>query len=223
MVSLSTRVGTEEHRAHMTASVRDHADVAQTAERLTCNQQVAGSTPAVGSRPRGEVPKRPKGADCKSAGVSLRRFESSPLHRNRRSSRSPSEPRHGSGVYRDRESASGASGTASVRQIRERAGEPLQVSPSEERVPDRRSATCGGSSGGRASAFQAECRGFESRSPLFKSLRSERGETGCDTRSRCAQVAQSAEHVLGKDEVGGSIPLLGFRCARSTRRENGGA
>jgi hypothetical protein len=24
-----------------------------------------------------------------------------------------------------------------------------------------------------------------------------------------AQVAQSAEHVLGKDEVGGSIPLLG--------------
>jgi hypothetical protein len=25
-----------------------------------------------------------------------------------------------------------------------------------------------------------------------------------------AQVAQSAEHVLGKDEVGGSIPLLGF-------------
>ena len=28
-----------------------------------------------------------------------------------------------------------------------------------------------------------------------------------------AQVAQSAEHVLGKDEVGGSIPLLGFRVA----------
>jgi hypothetical protein len=27
---------------------------------------------------------------------------------------------------------------------------------------------------------------------------------------RCAQVAQSVEHVLGKDEVGGSIPLLGF-------------
>ena len=27
---------------------------------------------------------------------------------------------------------------------------------------------------------------------------------------RHAQVAQSVEHVLGKDEVGGSIPLLGF-------------
>ena len=26
-----------------------------------------------------------------------------------------------------------------------------------------------------------------------------------------AQVAQSVEHVLGKDEVGGSSPLLGFR------------
>ena len=36
------------------------------------------------------------------------------------------------------------------------------------------------------------------------------------SRSNCvvvptdAQVAQSVEHVLGKDEVGGSIPLLGF-------------
>ena len=28
--------------------------------------------------------------------------------------------------------------------------------------------------------------------------------------SACAQVAQSVEHVLGKDEVSGSIPLLGF-------------
>jgi hypothetical protein len=30
------------------------------------------------------------------------------------------------------------------------------------------------------------------------------------TRIESAQVAQSVEHVLGKDEVGGSIPLLGF-------------
>jgi hypothetical protein len=30
------------------------------------------------------------------------------------------------------------------------------------------------------------------------------------TITESAQVAQSAEHVLGKDEVGGSIPLLGF-------------
>ena len=28
----------------------------------------------------GSVPKRPKGADCKSAGICLRRFESFPAH-----------------------------------------------------------------------------------------------------------------------------------------------
>jgi hypothetical protein len=32
----------------------------------------------------------------------------------------------------------------------------------------------------------------------------------CYAIDRYAQVAQSVEHVLGKDEVGGSIPLLGF-------------
>ena len=46
----------------------------------------------------------------------------------------------------------------------------------------------------RASAFQAEGRGFESRLPL----------KGC-----IAHVAQSVEHILGKDEVGGSSPLVG--------------
>src|SRR5688572_23522776 len=107
------------------------ADVAQLAEQLTCNQQVAGSTPAVGL---GEVPEWPKGADCKSAGVCLRRFESSPLH-----------------LFHDEH----ARGNSSV---------------------------------GRAPAFQAGGRGFESRFPL----------------TAVAQVAQSAEHVLGKDEVGGS-------------------
>ena len=43
---------------------------------------------------------------------------------------------------------------------------------------------------GRASAFQAEGRGFESRRPLA-----------------VARVAQSVERVLGKDEVTGSIPV----------------
>lgn len=78
------------------------ADVAQLAEHLICNQAVAGSIPAVsspwgcrqalvGARKCGGVPKRPTGADCKSAGVCLRRFESFPHHwwcerRERRSS-----------------------------------------------------------------------------------------------------------------------------------------
>ena len=47
----------------------------------------------------------------------------------------------------------------------------------------------------RASAFQAEGRGFEPRLPLV---------------FRDAHVAQSVEHVLGKDEVGGSSPLVGL-------------
>ena len=45
---------------------------------------------------------------------------------------------------------------------------------------------------GRASAFQAEGRGFESRRPLM-----------------VARVAQSVERFLGKDEVTGSIPVAG--------------
>jgi hypothetical protein len=54
------------------------ADVAQLAEQLICNQQVASSSLAVSSvqlgdasremRLLGGVPKRPTGADCKSAG-----------------------------------------------------------------------------------------------------------------------------------------------------------
>ena len=76
-----------------------------------------------------------KAADCKSAGVSLRRFESCPPHNY-----------------------------AGVAQL------------------------------ARASAFQAEGRGFESRLPLIGN----------------AHVAQTVEHILGKDEVGGSSPLVGL-------------
>ena len=57
-----------------------HAGVAQLAEQLICNQQVAGSSPIASSKDEhvgrgrliyrgfGEVPEWPKGADCKSAG-----------------------------------------------------------------------------------------------------------------------------------------------------------
>ncbi len=51
----------------------------------------------------------------------------------------------------------------------------------------------------RASAFQAEGRGFESRFPLIISL--------CG--NTWAHVAQSVEHFLGKEEVTGSIPVVG--------------
>ena len=75
-------------------------------EQLICNQQVRSSILLASSRKLfvgsweygdgvffapnpelksadcffGEVPERPKGADCKSAGVCLRRFEPFPLH-----------------------------------------------------------------------------------------------------------------------------------------------
>ena len=56
----------------------------------------------------------------------------------------------------------------------------------------------------RASAFQAEGRGFESRFPLqiFK-IRAKR------LLRDCAHVAQLVEHILGKDEVTSSILVVG--------------
>jgi hypothetical protein len=65
------------------------AGVAQLVEQLICNQQVGGSNPFAGSilmvdlgryalmySAIGEMAERSKAADCKSADVSLRRFES---------------------------------------------------------------------------------------------------------------------------------------------------
>ena len=60
------------------------------AEQLPCKQWVGGSNPPASASffeelpgaagGFGEVPKWPKGADCKSAGVRLRGFKSSPPH-----------------------------------------------------------------------------------------------------------------------------------------------
>ena len=50
-----------------------HADVAQLAEQLICNQQVIGSSPIIGfiqfniELYYGQIPEWPKGTDCKSA------------------------------------------------------------------------------------------------------------------------------------------------------------
>ncbi len=52
-------------------------------EFLPSKQDVAGSNPVsryYSKLHQGGVPEWPKGADCKSAGDSLRRFESFPLH-----------------------------------------------------------------------------------------------------------------------------------------------
>ena len=135
-------------------------------EQLTCNQQVGGSTPFASSVLwyfsldgfYGEVAEWTKAADCKSAGASLRRFESFP-------------PQNGFwfriwGFGVKGLSFESATRSAGVAQL------------------------------ARASAFQAEGRGFESRLPLCWCM---------------AHVAQTVEHILGKDVVGGSSPPVGSR------------
>jgi hypothetical protein len=54
------------------------ADVAQTAEHPPCKRRVVGSIPTVGYR--GQLFRAAKEADCKSAGVYLRGFESLTAH-----------------------------------------------------------------------------------------------------------------------------------------------
>ena len=80
----------------------------------------------------------------------------------------------------------------------------------------------GNSSVGRALAFQAGCRGFESRFPLQNLNRSyldsgkqhrsfsDSNLSSSTPKGSTALVAQSVEHILGKDEVTGSIPVKGF-------------
>ena len=100
-----------------------------------------------------------------------------------------------------------------------------------------RETMCGSSSGGRARAFQARGRGFDSRLPLHnkftfkrptakpseaspsearglgsaeeRSARSARAPHGAPGELTLAHVAQAAEHFLGKEEVTGSNPVVG--------------
>ena len=63
----------------------------------------------------------------------------------------------------------------------------------------------GNSSVGRATAFQAVCRGFEPRFPLLKVM-------------MYAHVAQLVEHVLGKDGVTSSSLVVGFGNSLNRKR-----
>ena len=67
---------------------------------------------------------------------------------------------------------------------------------------------CGCSSVGRASAFQAECREFEPRRPLNRAMFGIPAWFTCELAAY-AYVAQMVEHVLGKDGVTGSSPVVG--------------
>jgi hypothetical protein len=108
-------------------------------EQLTCNQQVRGSNPFASSTISGgvgEVAEWTKAADCKSAGVSLRRFESFPPHQ----------------LISDL--------GFQVRDLKE-----LFI-PQPSIICNPQSKKAGVAQLARASAFQAEGRGFESRLPL---------------------------------------------------------
>jgi hypothetical protein len=160
-------------------------------EQLICNQQVGGSNPFASSNnmmqdtgfimdhescisfSRGEVAEWTKAADCKSAGASLRRFESCPPHHSFR--------------FKDKEFATEFTERIEKVYLNKILKSPVfSVAISEAGVAQL----------ARASAFQAEGRGFESRLPL---------------ENQGAHVAQSVEHILGKDEVSGSSPLVGSK------------
>ena len=141
-------------------------------EQLICNQQVGGSNPFASSilimyrqkireyiDLQGEVAEWSKAADCKSAGASLRRFESCPPH-------------------------------SSMQMIAYK----MLLMKVKGQIELLQNKFAGVAQLARASAFQAEGRGFESRLPLIDCI---------------AHVAQLVEHILGKDEVGGSSPLVG--------------
>ena len=67
---------------------------------------------------------------------------------------------------------------------------------------------CGSSSVGRASAFQAERREFESRLPLRTKCKDVLAN---QRRLASAHLAQMVERVLGKDEVTSSILVVGSK------------
>ena len=166
------------------------------AEQLPCKQWVGGSNPPASASffeelpgaagGFGEVPKWPKGADCKSAGVRLRGFKSSPPH-------------HCSGYLEVGFHRGWVEQGAPTRGTRGSAVESVRGAAIETRL---RKAHVVLRSGGNSSAVERQPSklGVAGSNPVSRS------------RSReCAHVAQSAERVLGKDEVSGSIPDMGSR------------
>jgi hypothetical protein len=173
------------------------------AEQLPCKQWVGGSNPPASASffeelpgaagGFGEVPKWPKGADCKSAGVRLRGFKSSPPH-------------HFNGCLEAGFDRGWAEKDATARGTRASELETvLSLRKVHVAAPHLRQAHVVSLSGGNSSAVERQPSklGVAGSNPVSRS------------RSRvCAHVAQSAERVLGKDEVSGSIPDMGSRIHR---------
>ena len=166
--------------------VRLSADVAQPVELLFCKQEVRGSSPLVSSdalRPNVSA------ASIPTEGCPSGQWEQAvnlPAYAYGGSNPPPStlvvecqaKPCHGLGWQAGSDSA----------------------------IP--RAPICGSSSVGRASAFQAERRGFESRLPLW----ARREHVAAFRRPQMfAHLAQMVERVLGKDEVTSSILVVGSK------------
>ncbi len=154
---------------------RLRAGVAQLVEQLICNQPVGGSNPFASP----------------TIGTALLTTPDDALERQtamRSASREWSV-----GVVAKRSNAAGC--------------KPAGLAPSKVRIlpapPISGERITGGSSSvGRASAFQAEGRGSESRLPL-------QFENGEETSGTYSPRGSVVEHFLGKEGVTGSIPVVG--------------
>jgi hypothetical protein len=196
-----------------------------TVEHLICNQAVVGSIPIASfmhtsghsCRASGEVPERPKGADCKSAGVSLRRFESSPLHRREgragiaQMARASAFQAEGRG-FESRFPLCGRS-PIDAHLLRCSVARLCGVAPATPPRSLPRALHLGISRRPACNCRMVACRASRVSHTISHPIGWEPRWLGRGARGfrGLAQVAQLAEHVLGKDEVGGSIPLLGFR------------
>ena len=183
-------------------------------EQLPCKQWVGGSNPPasasvddrfatrnLSSRAGrfGEVPKWPKGADCKSAGVRLRGFKSSPPHHCSDGGATDS----GVGGLNEMGVAPGVAPMGGLDEVRVAPTRATTVRPANDGgVSD----VCGNSS---AVERQPSKLGVAGSNPVSRSRREARGGV------REAHVAQLVEHALGKGEVSGSIPDMGSRIRRT--------
>jgi hypothetical protein len=166
----------------------------------------------------GGIPKRPTGADCKSAGLRLRWFESTSLHQvsTRRSAARACEARtksRGGGEDRRHGSTEAPEGAFERTERCGPEGEGSNI-PSHP-PPSTRfhqilvvAASRRGSSSTvepQPSKLMVRVR-FPSPAPLND--RSVVARFHCNDTRFHAHVAQSVEHLLGKEEVEGSIPFV---------------
>ena len=177
------------------------AGVAQLAEQLICNQQVVGPNPAASSS------QPESGRPMSGGGIAFggSRGERAPpwwRRRSRRIKKAVQSEVHASAVRSDTQPPRRDARAGQREQTVNLPAKAFEGSnPSPSTTAGKRESR-GNSSAGRASAFQAECHGFESRFPL---------QTRSNGKDRQAHIAQSAEHFLGKEEVTSSILVVGSR------------